>query len=273
MRPPVSDFLTEMTTLSSARARDSHTKLAEIRSKVGSATPPTRLDLSTPGFDLIAEAKLASPSEGALAEGGAGRVVSLARVYESSGAAAVSVLTEETRFGGSLGHLEAAASAVGVPVMRKDFLVDPVQVLEARAAGASGVLLIARLLPGQLLVEMTETTLDLGMFALVEVFDRADIETAVPVFGHDVLVGVNSRDLATLEVDPGRFEKLAPHLPDHLPAVAESGIEDGAAAAAIAGLGYRMALVGSSLVTSDDPGDKIDDLLRAGRDALSRAGR
>jgi indole-3-glycerol phosphate synthase len=221
---------------------------------------------------VIAEAKLASPSEGRLAEGGAAKVVELARLYEAAGAVAISVLTEETRFAGALRHLEAASASVDLPVMRKDFLVDPIQVLEARAAGASGVLLIARLLPDRLLDEMTDLTLSLGMFALIEVFDRSDLETAAGVFDRDVLVGVNSRDLASLEVDAARFAALAPHLPDQVTAVAESGLIDPEDFAAVAGLGYRLALVGSSLVREPDPARRLSEILEAGRAQIAGAG-
>lgn len=222
---------------------------------------------------MIAEAKLASPAEGALTPGGSDRVAELARAYASSGAAAISVLTEESRFDGTLEHLEHVSSLVDVPVMRKDFLVHSIQVREARAAGASGVLLIARMLPGALLEEMTDLTLQLGMFALIEVFDRSDLEKAAVVFDRNVLVGVNSRDLTTLEVDFNRFEQLAPHLPDHLAAVAESGIKGPSDASVLADLGYRMVLVGSSLVVSDEPHNALSALVSAGRARLSGAER
>lgn len=267
----MSDFLHEMSDASWRRARAiSEKDAAGLRDRVAAARPPSPLDMSTPGFDVIAEAKLASPSEGKLGEGSptAERVTALADDFAANGAAAISVLTEATRFDGSLEHLEAAALAVAVPVMRKDFLVDPIQVWEARALGASGVLLIARLLPGELLVEMTDQAMALGMFVLVEVFDRSDLETAVRVFDRDVLVGVNCRDLATLEVDKDRFESLAPHLPDHLPAVAESGITSPDDVALVASLGYRLALVGSTLVSRPDPGEALLGFIAAGRNEL-----
>lgn len=267
--------MSEMAEASLLRARNSSqtADATGLRRRVESARPPLPLALSDPGFDVIAEAKLASPSEGRLATGGTERVVELARTYEEHGAAAVSVLTEESRFGGSLQHLEAAAQSVDVPVMRKDFLVDPVQVEEARAAGASGVLLIARLLPDERLVEMTDLALGHGMFPLVEVFDRSDLETAAQVFDRPVLVGVNCRDLATLEVDPRRFDSLAPHLPRDVSAVAESGIETPRDAGSVAGLGYRLALVGTALVRHSDPGSALGDMIDAGRSALTGAGR
>jgi len=271
----VSDFLSAMSDASLLRARAARAGAGTngLRERAASAPPPRAIGLSQAGFDVIAEAKLASPAEGRLTEGGADRVVELAVVFADRGAAVVSVLTEETRFAGRLEHLEAAAAAVDLPVMRKDFLVDPIQLLEARAAGASGVLLIARLLPEALLAEMTEQAMAMGMFVLVEVFDRSDLETAVGVFDREVYVGVNCRDLVSLEVDRGRFESLAPHLPDHLPAVAESGIAEPGHAGEVARLGYRLALVGSSLVSARDPSAALDSILHAGRTARTEAER
>lgn len=265
------DFLEEMADESSRRAGLTRERSAAIEARAERSSPAVVLDLSAPGFDVIAEVKVASPSEGNLVSGSVdtAKLVGLATAYAQGGAAAISVLTETTRFQGSMADLEAVAEAVATPVMRKDFLVDPIQVLEARAAGASGVLLIARMLPGELLLEMTDLTLDLGMFALVEVFDRSDLETAARVFDREVLVGVNSRDLSSLEVDLSRFESLAPHLPDHLPAVAESGLNTTDDVASVAGLGYRMALVGSSLVRSTDPASTLGTMLAAGRNRMA----
>jgi len=269
----VSDFLRQMAASSLERARDIREKrtVSGLSSRVRSAPPPIPLRFSATGFDVIAEAKLASPSEGKLVDGPANAetVMSLANDYVANGAAAISVLTEPDRFSGDLTHLEAVAAAVSVPVLRKDFLVDPVQIDEARAAGASGVLLIARIGSGDLLEEMTDQVLDLGMFVLVEIFDRSDLETAVRVFDREVLVGVNCRDLSTLEVDTSRFETLAPLLPDYLPTVAESGMTTSDDVAAVAGLGYSLALVGSSLVSRDDPGAALGSFIAAGRGRLS----
>jgi indole-3-glycerol phosphate synthase len=225
------------------------------------------LDLPDAGFDLIAETKLASPADGTLVttDDPQRRVAELASLYEDAGAAAVSVLTEPSRFGGHLDYLEAATAAVQVPVMRKDFLVDPIQVVEARAAGASGVLLIARLTDTASLVEMTDTALGFGMFVLVELFGETDLERASVVFDRDILVGVNTRDLTTLVVHPERLATLAPLLPGHLPAVAESGVKSLEDAESVAALGYRMALVGTGLVTTDAPGEAARRLITVGR--------
>jgi indole-3-glycerol phosphate synthase len=269
----MSDFLDEMTRVGLRRAAEVRPTLADLERRAKSAPPPLPLEVAGPGFDVIAEAKLSSPSEGQLVAGDdeSDAVVSLARAYAESGAAAISILTEETRFTGSLAHLEAVAGSCPAPVMRKDFLVAPVQVLEARAHGASGVLLIARMLTRSLLEEMTDLALAHGMFVVVEVFERADLDAAAHVFDREVLVGVNSRDLATLEVDPGRFATVASHLPDHLPAVAESGLASVEDIVGVVSLGYRLALIGSSLVTDPRPGARLRCLIAAGRAALTRA--
>jgi indole-3-glycerol phosphate synthase len=233
-----------------------------------SAKDPVPLNLSAHGFDLIAEAKLVSPSQGVLdsSSDATGRVVELAAAYASAGSVAISVLTEPSRFGGHLDHLEAA-SKLDVPVMRKDFLVDPIQVIEARASGASGVLLIARMAGGALLEEMTDLALEQGMFVLLEVFDREDIERGSVVFDRSILLGVNTRDLSTLEVDSNRLADLITELPDHLPLVAESGVTAAVDAVNAVRLGYDVALVGTGLVSSTDPGGLAASMLEAGRSA------
>lgn len=268
----MSDFLRSMAAASVRRAAGLRPR--ELRAQVSSAPPSIPLRLPEAGFDVIAEVKLDSPSQGRLVPGGADDAVGpLAREYEGAGAAAISVLTEPARFGGSLEHLSTVVGAVDVPVMRKDFLVDPVQVIEARAAGASGVLLIARMLPGKMLMEMTEQAEQLGMFVLVEVFDRSDLDSAATVFDREVLVGVNCRDLATLEVDTRRFHAIRPHLPDHLQLVAESGLAHPSDMAEVATLGYRLALVGTALVSVPDPASRLSDLIEAGRQAIAAARR
>lgn len=266
----MADFLGGMAASSRERADELQARVGTsgVASMADSARDPIPLILSAHGFDLIAEAKLVSPSDGVLdsAADSGGRVVELATAYAGAGAAAISVLTEPSRFGGHLDHLEAA-SKLDVPVMRKDFLVDPIQVVEARASGASGVLLIARMTGGALLEEMTDLALEHGMFVLLEVFDRDDIESASVVFDKSILLGVNTRDLSTLEVDPNRLADLATELPDHLPLVAESGVKDDSDAAAAVRLGYDLALVGTHLVTSVDPEALAASMLDAGRSA------
>lgn len=272
----MSDFLRSMTVASRIRAEGVREKRGETEliSRAKTAPPPLGLELSSEGFDLIAEAKLASPSEGRLAADGEDEktVVGLARELQEAGAASLSVLTEPGRFAGDIAHLESVAAVARVPVMRKDFLVDPIQVLEARAAGASGVLLIARIVEPRLLVEMTDLALDLGMFALVELFGEADLEPASHVFDRSVLLGVNARDLTTLQVDRKRHSLMAGLLPGHLALVAESGILEADDARRVAGLGYRLALVGTSLVSSSSPRDLAAEMIEAGRAAVGVRG-
>ncbi len=270
----MSDFLSTM-------AESSHLRADEARGRIGvtglaarasSARPVVPLDLPENGFDLIGEVKLASPADGQLVtvDDPGRRVQELASLYEDADVAVISVLTEPSRFLGNLDHLEATAVAVEVPVMRKDFLVDPIQVIEARAAGASGVLLIARLTEAPLLAEMTDTAIGFGMLVLVEIFDETDLDRVSVVFDREILIGVNTRDLTTLKVQPGRLADLAPHLPDHLPGVAESGVRSTDDAEAAARLGYRLALVGTALVTSEAPGETARRLIAAGRRAISK---
>ncbi|HUG72099.1 MAG TPA: indole-3-glycerol-phosphate synthase [Steroidobacteraceae bacterium] len=272
------DFLALMAASSSRRvaeARQLHSD-AEIWQRAESAPPPPRLALSLRGFDVIAEVKLRSPAVGQLAAGTADVAARVAD-YARAGAAAVSVLTEPERFEGSLHHLEQAAHALraagGVPAMRKDFLVDPYQIAEARLAGAGGVLVIVRMLERRELDALIEAAARLDLFVLIETFDEADIRVAVDLLaahggrGVPLLVGVNSRDLTTLTMVPGRLEELVALLPDGVPRVAESGVAHAADAARLASAGYTMALVGSALMTAGDPAALLAAMLAAGRGA------
>src|ERR1700722_2077209 len=222
-----------------AAARES---FAALERRAKSAPPSPRLRLSNAGFDVIAELKLRSPAAGVLSEQGEDWLGRVAQ-YALGGAAAVSVLTEPSRFDGSLEHLRQAALALaplGVPAMRKDFLVDPYQVLEARAAGAGGVLVIVRKLSRSQMSQLLDAAAAHGMFVLLEAFDAADLAAAkdllatrsgermIPVPADNILVGINCRDLQTLQVVQERFEALAPLLPGNWPAVAESGVSSAA---------------------------------------------
>lgn len=272
------DFLQGMAAASAARvaavlAGESQDSL--LRRALATPRPP-RLALSPQRFDVIAEVKLRSPAAGAL-KGGDEDVAARVGDYAAAGAAAVSVLTEPSRFDGSLAHLERAARALaavgGVPAMRKDFLVHPCQLAEARLAGAGGVLLILRMLPRAEIQALLEAAARLELFVLVEAFDEADIEQAHQIAGSalardlTLLIGVNSRDLVTLKVVPGRLEQLLPLLPTGVPRVAESGVADAADAARLAAAGYELALVGSALMTSAEPAALLGQMLRAGRGA------
>jgi indole-3-glycerol phosphate synthase len=248
---------------------------AALRRRALGTPPPPPLRLCDRGFDLIAEVKRASPSAGRLAEAaGTERAASRATVYVAAGAAAVSVLTEPDEFGGSLDDLRAVARAVAAPVLRKDFLVDPYQVLEARAAGAAGVLLILRLLDQARLGEMLGAAREARLFVLLEAFDGEDLARAGEAarwarsLGLTALVGLNCRDLATLEIDRQRFRTLKPALPHHVPLVAESGLLAADDARTVAALGYRLALVGSALMRTEDPRRLIERMLAAGRQGV-----
>jgi indole-3-glycerol phosphate synthase len=231
-------------------------------------------------FELIAEYKRRSPARGVLADREE-RIERRVIAYARGGAAAVSVLTEPTHFDGDLAQLSRAASAlasISVPVLRKDFLQDPYQVYESRAAGAGGVLLIARMLGDAQLAEMLDCAREVALFVLVEAFDAADVERVATAIrsrgaapGAPVLIGVNCRDLATLEVLPFRFRELAPLLPADLPRVAESGIATPQQCAEVVRAGYRLALVGGSLMRAADPVRAIREMLAAGRAAALAA--
>jgi indole-3-glycerol phosphate synthase len=166
---------------------------------------------------------------------------------------------------------EAAAvlAPLGVPVMRKDFLVDPYQVLEARAAGAGGVLLILRMLSRDRLAEMLETASEQGLFVLLEAFDERDLDVAGDLLAaaprEGVMVGINCRDLTSLRVVPERFAELAARLPPGLPAVAESGVTTPADARHVRDLGFRLALVGTALMAREDAGELVAEMLAAAR--------
>jgi indole-3-glycerol phosphate synthase len=255
-----------------ARAAESEAAL-ERRALSMPAPPPLMLDR----FDIIAELKLRSPAAGGLASGGFDRASQLLR-YAQGGAAAVSVLTEPSQFKGELAHLAEAAKLLEParrPAMRKDFLTDPYQVLEARAAGAGGVLVIVTMLDDATVRALVDCAQRCGLFVLLEGFDRADLERLAPfdrewAGGPLILAGVNCRDLRDLDVRFPRFAELAPFLPRHLPTVAESGIGSVADVLAVAQTGYRLALIGSLLMRSAEPAKTLAELLAAGRSATGR---
>jgi indole-3-glycerol phosphate synthase len=278
------DFLAAMARSShervvQARAMTPQTQLAALVSALPDAP---RLSLSRRGFDLIAEVKLRSPAAGQLKAGNED-IVARVGAYAEAGAAAISVLTEPSRFDGALSHLTQAVSALAghipamrVPVMRKDFLVDPYQVFEARLAGAGGVLIILRMLDRVQIEALLEAVSQLRMFALLEAFDEEDLVLAAQLVREHrehatLLVGVNCRDLTTLKVVPGRLEALAPILPRAVPRVAESGVSSAADAARLAAHGYDVALVGSALMQAGEPLALAAALLTAGRDAAAAA--
>lgn len=204
---------------------------------------------------LIAEIKRRSPTKGDLnLDLDASKMAS---AYREGGAAAISVLTEPDHFAGSLEDLRAARGA-GLPILRKDFILDPLQVLESRAEGADAVLVIVRSL-GPELADIVRAIGSLGMDALVEVYDERDVERALDAGA--TLIGVNHRDLTNFEVDPQRTAKLAPLLPEGTTLVALSGVTERSQVEALAAAGADAILVGESLVTATDPAAKTRELV------------
>jgi indole-3-glycerol phosphate synthase len=247
---------------------------ARLREQARACGAPLPLVPHASGFDVIAELKLRSPAAGEL-RGAHEDIDGRVRRYATAGAAAVSVLTEPSEFHGELAHLQSAARAlqpVGIPAMRKDFLVDPYQVAEARVAGAGGVLIILRMLANAELQGLVAEAERWGLFVLLEAFDEADIERAHDLVAGQrespnptMLIGVNCRDLQTLQVVPARLERLGALLPRGVPRVAESGITCAADARRARAAGYDMVLVGSALMRASDPEELLAQMLRAGR--------
>jgi indole-3-glycerol phosphate synthase len=227
-----------------------------LEQRVAGADPPRGFTaaLDRKGVAVIGEIKRASPSAGALNSQLNAR--NLAASYARGGAAAISVLTEPQFFLGSLEDLAAAREA-GLPVLRKDFIVDPLQVLESRAWGADAVLLIVRALGGDL-GPLYDATRALGMDALVEVHDESDLDAALEIDA--VLIGINHRDLATFAVKPDRTAVLAPMVPPGRVVVTLSGVHSRADVSAAAAAGARAVLVGEALVTARDPAAAVESL-------------
>ena len=213
-----------------------------------------------PGVAVIAEVKRSSPSKGALAS--IDDPAALAAEYEAGGAAAISVLTEGRRFKGTLDDLIRVRLAVSVPVLRKDFIVTAYQLFEARAAGADLVLLIVAALSDYELVCLIERAESIGLTPLVEVHTAEEVSRAVAAGAR--IIGVNARNLQTLEVDPGTFARLAPQIPSGIVRIAESGVRGPHDVIELARAGADVVLVGEALVTGRDPRSGVADLVAAG---------
>ena len=234
----------------------------ELRVKDAGHPPPLNLAGSLMGTEtrIIAEVKRATPSKGVLRDDI--DAPALASAYAENGAAAISVLTNGPFFQGSLEDMASVYGAVrprGVPVLRKDFLFDPYQVVEARAHGADAVLLIVAMLSPALMSELMDAARHLWMQCLVEVHTEGELETAVES-GADI-VGINNRDLHTFVTDLAVTERLAPKLPPDRIVVSESGIGSRDDVARVARAGAHAILVGEALVTSDDPGARLRELV------------
>lgn len=284
----MADFLRGMEIASRRRVRSATRREApaELRARAADAPPPPPLEPAVEGFDVIAEIKRHAPGGGTGGGSAGGDAPDLperlADAYARGGAVAVSVLTEPLAFGGGLDDLARASRRLAtaeqpIPTMRKDFVADPYQVYEARAAGAGGVLLIAELLDRDRAARCLDAAAETGLWTLVETFGDAELEAAATVAiaagarGVTALLGVNVRDLRTLDVDPERLARAAANLPPGIPAVAESGLRDPADVAAASRLGYRFALVGRALAASADPAGRLAELVAAGRRARREA--
>jgi indole-3-glycerol phosphate synthase len=251
--------------------RQARVRLDEL--KESAAKAPQAKDglaaLKGDNVTVICEVKRSSPSKGALAA--IADPAGLAADYEAGGAAAISVLTEQRRFGGSLADLTAVRARVDVPILRKDFIVTSYQLWEARAYGADLALLIVAALDQSALVSLVERAESIGLTPLVEVHDEEEVDRAVDAGAK--IIGVNARDLRTLEVDRSTFSRVAPLIPDHIVKVAESGVRGPHDLIAYANDGADAVLVGESLVTGRDPRAAVADLVAAGAHPALRQGR
>nr|WP_209067680.1 indole-3-glycerol phosphate synthase TrpC [Arthrobacter pigmenti] len=245
-------------------ARRSRVALEEVRALAEQAPAPrdafAALNASNSGVRIIAEVKRKSPSKGSLSE--IQDPAELAAAYERGGAAVVSVLTEERRFGGSLADLDAVRASVNLPILRKDFTVDEYQIWEARAHGADLILLIVAALPDEELRALLALTHELGMNALVETHTPEEVERAVALGGR--IIGVNVRNLKTLDIDRSVFGTLAGLIPAGAVVVAESGVRDIADVEQFVAEGAHAVLVGEALVRHENPEATVRTFTRAG---------
>jgi indole-3-glycerol phosphate synthase len=243
-------------------AREALIPLDDIRVRAAAARPA--LDglaaLRAPGVGVIAEVKRRSPSAGTLAT--INDPAALAVEYEAGGARMISVITEQRRFGGSLADLDAVRARVQAPVLRKDFVVGSYQVHEARAHGADVILLIVAALEQNVLIGLRERVESLGMTALVEVHTEDEASRAIDAGAK--VIGVNARNLKTLEVDRSTFERIAPGLPSDVVKIAESGVRGPLDLIEYAAAGADAVLVGENLVTTNDPRHAVAELVTAG---------
>lgn len=249
--------------------RKRQTPLAELRSRV--ADMPPALDplpaFRLPRVSIIAEVKRKSPSKGELAD--IPDPAWLASQYAAGGAAAISVLTERRRFGGSLADLDAVRSQVDLPLLRKDFIIDPYQLWEARAHGADLALLMVVSLTDAQLAEMLGVCAELGLTALVESHTAEEVERAADSGAE--LFGINARDLTTLKVDRSVFAKLAPLIPEGAARVAESGVSGPHDVAEYRKCGADVVLVGEALVRSGDPRTAVREFAEGAEGSAARS--
>ena len=246
-----------------ARIKEMETQVPEAKDALGA------LRNRDGDVKIISEVKRSSPSKGALAA--IPDPAALASTYEAGGASVISVLTEQRRFNGSLADLDAVRAAVDIPILRKDFIVTPYQIHEARAHGADLVLLIVAALEQNVLVSLLERTRSLGMEALVETHSRLEALRAMEAGAS--IIGVNARNLKTLEVDRSTVEQVIDVIPQDVVAVAESGVANAHDVFEYAKWGADAVLVGEALVTSGDPRASIQDMVSAGQHPALRTDR
>ena len=260
------DILSRIVATKRVEVTEVRRHLPELRARASDASPPRgfarALDASQ--VRVISEVKRRSPGAGEIRPGL--DPADLACIYEASGAAALSVLTDEDYFGGSLADLRAARAAVELPALRKDFTIDECQVVEARAAGADAILLIVRILEDAPLRELREAAESLGMDVLVEVHDAEELDRARGSGAR--IIGINNRDLTTFSTDLGVSERLVADLPTDVITVSESGIRSGDEVVRLGRAGIHAVLVGETLLRADSPGDAVRDL--AGHPRASR---
>lgn len=243
--------------------RKAQVSLAELHDRIAAIAPPlpASANLAAAPFSVISEVKRSSPSKGHLAD--IPEPSALAAQYELGGAAVISVLTEQRRFNGTLADLDAVRKAVTIPVLRKDFMVDDYQMFEARAHGADVVLLIVAGLSDGQLNSLNALALDLGMSVLVEVHNEEELERALNI--QPQLLGINARNLKTLEVDLAHCHRMLPLIPDGVVAIAESGISTADDVIALAQSGAQAILVGEALVTGGHPQETVREWTALGR--------
>ncbi len=212
--------------------------------------------------DLIAEIKFASPSAGVIRE--KSDPLAIGRMYDQAGAAAISLLTDKKFFGGDLNNLVPLKNEVSLPILRKDFIIDEIQVRESLLFGADAILLIVRILTKQQFRELLSAANESGLAVLTEIHDRADLETAID--SEAEIIGINNRDLDTFEVSIKTTLELVPLVPENRVVVSESGIITSQDVTTVKNKGVQAVLVGTSIMKSDDPAEKVRELVKAGRD-------
>jgi len=231
---------------------------------------------SNDGIDLIAEIKFGSPSAGIIRENSDPAVVAFAtlaesaplaigRAYEKAGAAAISLLTDKKFFKGDLKNLPFLKQAVSLPILRKDFIVDEIQITESARFGADAVLLIARILSVEQLKRLLDASREYGIGALTEIHDKMDLDKALKCDAH--IIGINNRDLDTFEINTDTTLELASLIPSDRVVISESGIRSGRDIQALNGMNIQAVLVGSALMSSADPGKKAMEMVMAGKGA------